>query len=116
MRVKVVSVKVDDDTKRRMDGLRDLNWSEVVRTAIQRRLEAEEALRKPVDRARAKRAGRAIDRLRQSLPAGDYDLAKEIRKWRDPNFPPHTHSPPRSGVSPTPTPSGRRLLQNAPQM
>src|SRR2546427_12621644 len=82
MRVKVVSVKVDDDTKRRMDGLRDLNWSEVVRTAIQRRLEAEEALRKPVDRARAKRAGRAIDRLRQSLPAGDYDLAKEIRKWR----------------------------------
>ena len=88
MRVKVVSVKVDDDTKRRMDGLRDLNWSEVVRTAIQRRLEAEEALRKPVDRARAKRAGRAIDRLRQSLPAGDYDLAKEIRKWRDRNFQP----------------------------
>jgi len=86
--VKVVSVKVDDDTKRRMDGLRDLNWSEVVRTAIQRRLEAEEALRRPVDRARAKRAGSAIDRLRQSLPPGDYDLTKEIRKWRDRNFQP----------------------------
>src|SRR2546428_8473138 len=100
MRVKVVSVKVDDDTKRRMDGLRDLNWSEVVRTAIQRRLEAEEALRKPVDRARAKRAGRAIDRLRQSLPAGDYDLAKGIRKWRVRKILPHTPPPARKGSSP----------------
>jgi len=86
--VKVVSVKVDDDTKRRMEGLRDLNWSEVVRTAIERRLEAEEALRRPIDRARAKRAVRAMDRLRESLPAGDYDLGKEIRKWRDRNFQP----------------------------
>src|SRR3989449_5986047 len=110
MRVKVVSVKVDDDTKRRMDGLRDLNWSEVVRTAIQRRLEAEEALRKPVDRARAKRAGRAIDRLRQSLPAGDYDLAKEIRKWRDRNLPPETHPWPWSGFSPGPARSARGLF------
>ncbi len=83
-----MSVKVDDETKRRMDGLRDLNWSEVVRTAIERRLEAEEALRRPIDRARAKRAGQAMDRLRESLPAGDYDLAKEIRKWRDRNFQP----------------------------
>src|SRR3989442_11226494 len=95
MCVKVVSVKVDDDRRGRMDGLRDLNWSEVVRTAIQRRLEAEEALRKPVDRARAKLAGRAIDRLRQSLPAGDYDLANEIRKWRGRHpFPPNPPPPP----------------------
>src|SRR2546425_9483423 len=95
-----------------MDGLRDLNWSEVVRAAIQRRLEAEEALRKPVDRARAKRAGRAIDRLRQSLPAGDYDLAKEIRKWRGRDLQPETQPSPWRGLSPEPTPAPRgRFLE-----
>src|SRR3989441_10469530 len=94
-----------------MDGLRDLNWSEVVRAAIQRRLEAEEALRKPVDRARAKRAGRAIDRLRQSLPAGEYDLAKEIRKWRGRHLSPEKHPSPGRGLFPGATPGARGALQ-----
>ena len=86
--MRVVSVKVDDETKRRMDRLRDLNWSEVLRSAIRRRLEDEEVLRKPIDRSRAKRAGRSIDRTRESLPAGEYDLAQEIRRWRDRNYQP----------------------------
>jgi len=86
--VRVVSVKVDEETKHRMDRLEHLNWSEILRQAITRRLEAEEALRRPIDRARAKQAGRAIDRLRASLPPGTYDVAKEIRKWRDRNLQP----------------------------
>jgi len=86
--VPTISIKVDDDTKRRMGRLRDLNWSEVIRAAIERHLEEEEALPRPIDRARAKRTGRAMDRLRESLRAGEYDTAREIRKWRDRNFQP----------------------------
>ena len=81
--MKVVSIKVNDETKRRMEQLQHLNWSEILREAIARRLEAEEALRRPIDHARAKRAGRAIDRLRASLPPGEYDVAREVRKRRD---------------------------------
>jgi len=80
--MKVVSLKVDDETKRRMEELRDINWSEVLRRAIQRRLQIEEELRKPIDRRRAIRAAEAIDKFRQKLLVG-WKGAEEIRKWRE---------------------------------
>jgi len=84
--VKVVSVKVDDDTKRAMEGLSDVNWSEVLRGAIRARVELEQSLRIPIDRRRALAAGRAIDAFRASVAPSDFDSTKEIRKWRDRNW------------------------------
>ncbi len=84
--MRVVSVKVDDDTKREMESLSDVNWSEVVRGAIRGRIEVERDLRKPIDRRRALAAARSMDAFRASVPPSDYDSAKEIRKWRDRNW------------------------------
>jgi len=36
----VITVRVDEETKRRMDSI-DVNWSEVIRHAIRRRIEEE---------------------------------------------------------------------------
>ncbi|MEE9173475.1 MAG: hypothetical protein V3U30_00700 [Thermoplasmata archaeon] len=79
----VVSVKVDEETKRRMARLRDINWSEVVRVAIRRRLELEETLRAPVDRREAAEAARRMDAFRERIGPSDYDSTREIRRWRD---------------------------------
>jgi len=80
--VKVVSVKVDEETKARMEALGDVNWSEVVRRSLRARIEAEEILRQDIDRRRATKALATIDRIRASM-SGRWKGAEEIRKWRD---------------------------------
>ncbi|OGS45351.1 MAG: hypothetical protein A3K66_05065 [Euryarchaeota archaeon RBG_16_67_27] len=81
--MEVVSIKVAPETKRRMEHLRDINWSEVLRQAIRRRLELEERLRAPVDRRRALAAARRMDDFRKRVGPSDFDSTREIRKWRD---------------------------------
>ncbi|MFQ6128580.1 MAG: VapB-type antitoxin [Thermoplasmata archaeon] len=79
--MKVVSVKVDEETKKKMESFPDINWSEVIRRSISRRLETEEALRKGIDRKRALRAAMSMDRLRKRS-SGQWSGSEEIRKWR----------------------------------
>ena len=81
--MEVVSFKVDPSTKKRMARIRDINWSEVLRDAIRRRLELEERLRTPIDRRRALEAARHMDEFRTQIGPSDYDSTKEIRRWRD---------------------------------
>ena len=81
--MEVVSVKVDPATKKRMAKFRDINWSEVLREAIRRRLELEERLRSPIDRRRASEAARRMDEFRSLIEPSDYNSTKEIRRWRD---------------------------------
>ena len=81
--MEVVSFKVDGTTKKRMSRIRDINWSEVLRDAIRRRLELEERLPAPIDRRRALEAARRMDEFRAQIGPGDYDSTKEIRRWRD---------------------------------
>jgi hypothetical protein len=71
----VVTVRVDEKTKRRMGQLKHVNWSSVLREAIERKLEQE----KNRDLAKALLAN---DKLRRPAPAG-WDSAKAIRFWRD---------------------------------
>jgi len=73
-------VKVDRATKRRMAKLRNINWSEVVGDAIRRRLDAEEAIRRPTDRRRAAEAARRMGVFRTRVGRGEYDSTREIRK------------------------------------
>jgi hypothetical protein len=81
--VEVVTVKVDRATKRRMAKLREVNWSEVIREAIRRRLDLEEGLRAPFDQRRAMIAAKRMDEFRKRIGPVDFDSTKEIRKWRD---------------------------------
>jgi len=81
--MEVVSFKVDASTKRRMARIRDINWSEVLRDAIRRRLELEERLRAPIDRRQAIEAARRMDEFRSQIGRSEYNSTKEIRRWRD---------------------------------
>ncbi|MEM3440002.1 MAG: hypothetical protein QXG32_03680 [Candidatus Bathyarchaeia archaeon] len=38
--IAVITVRIDEETKRMMDGI-DINWSEVIRRAIRERIEEE---------------------------------------------------------------------------
>jgi hypothetical protein len=80
--MKVVSIKVEDETKAKMEEHPDINWSEVLRKSIHRRLAIEESLHEGVDRRRALRALKSSSALRKKSPEG-WSGAEEIRKWRD---------------------------------
>jgi hypothetical protein len=80
--VEVVSAKVDDDTRRRMRGLPDINWSEVIRQAILNKIEEEEARRIQVDREKIEKAAKETDALRTPSKPG-WDSTEEIRRWRE---------------------------------
>ena len=86
--MEVVSFKVDASTKRRMARLRDINWSEVLRDAIRRRLELEERLRGSANRRGTIEAARRMDEFRSQMGPSGYDSTKEIRRSRDLRRPP----------------------------
>jgi len=66
-----------------MANLPDVNWAEVIREALRERIELEEELRRPIDRARAHRAARGMDAVRTNLPVLRFDSTKEVRRWRE---------------------------------
>lgn len=71
----IVTVRVDEQMKKKMSELRHVNWSGVLREAIERKLEQEQ------DRDLA-RALLTNDRLKRKAPAG-WDSVKVIRFWRE---------------------------------
>ncbi len=73
----LVTVRVDDDLKRRMDRT-PINWSDAIRAAISRII-GEASLRNRV------RAAQLTDRIRTRSPAG-FDSTKVIRQWRDARY------------------------------
>ena len=73
----LVTVRVDEDLKRRMDGLQ-INWSEAIRGAIARIVEER------VHRNRA-RAAQLMDRIRVPSPKG-FDSTRFIREWREARY------------------------------
>ena len=78
--VEVVSARVDEETRRRMRRLPHVNWSEVVRNAIQEKIRDEEK-RHAVDVAKIREAARSTDTLRRKHEG--WDSTKEIRDWRE---------------------------------
>lgn len=70
----VFTVKLDPELKSLMDRYPHINWSEVVREAIKRRISEEEE----------KNLAEALlinERLRRRAPKG-WDSTEEIKKWR----------------------------------
>jgi hypothetical protein len=80
--VEVVSAKVDDETRRRMKRLPDINWSEIIRQAILNKIEEEEARRLQFDKEKLEKAAKETDALRTPSKPG-WDSTEEIRRWRD---------------------------------
>ena len=70
----VVSVRVDPETKKKMEAYKHINWSEVIREAIRERLRAEE-----------RNLARAViinEKLRKKAPKG-WNSTEVIRFWRE---------------------------------
>jgi len=78
--VEVVSARVDEETRRKMQRLRHVNWSEVVREAIQEKIRSEER-RRVKDVEEVHEALRLMGSIRR--PRRGFDGAEEIRKWRE---------------------------------
>lgn len=75
----LITVRVDERTKRRMDEL-SLNWSEAIRKEISRVLEEE-------TRKNRVRAAQIAVRIRMPAAKG-WDSTKVIRAWRDARYGP----------------------------
>ncbi len=71
----IISVRVPDDLKRKMEELSWINWSEIIRLAIQ------SVVNQELGRELAKSV-LITESLRRKAPKG-WDSVKEIRKWRN---------------------------------
>lgn len=75
----IITVRIDEDMKRKMEELRHINWSEVIRSAIARRIEEE--MRRRIDRRRLLWASATTESLRRR--AIGWSSVEEIRRWRE---------------------------------
>lgn len=80
----VVTVRVGEKLKAKMEKLRHVNWSEVIRSAIAQRISVEESLvaRRSINLDLLAKAIDDQDRLRAKT-SGQWSGAEEIRKWRE---------------------------------
>ena len=77
----VVSFRLDRELKSKMDELKHVNWSEVVRTAIRKKVEEELAKMRRVNRERVRRAHERLAELRRRVEG--WSSVAEIRRWRE---------------------------------
>ena len=76
----IISIRIDDELKKRMRQLKHINWSEFIRKAIKEKVEEEERVRR-IDRRRLLRAASLTDALRRKV--AEWSSVEEIRKWRE---------------------------------
>lgn len=70
-----ISVRVDEELKKEMEQMKHVNWSEVIRKAIQEYVTQKEQ----------KNLAKAVlltERIRKIAPEG-YDSTRTIREWRE---------------------------------
>jgi hypothetical protein len=80
----IVNVRIPDDLKTRMSNLPELNWSEIVREAIENKISSER--RRAKDREKIRGALKAQDRIAETLArryTGSWKGTEVIRFWRE---------------------------------
>jgi len=81
-----ITVRISDELREKMRSLSDINWSEVVRRAIEERVALEMARMRKNQKAILE-AGQQVDsifeRLRAKYGVVKYDSSKTVRYWRD---------------------------------
>jgi len=77
----VVSFRISEELKRKMDELSYINWSEVVRRAIAEVVAREEARRRGRDLERVRRAVVKSEALSRRVEG--WSSVEEIRRWRE---------------------------------
>ena len=83
----IVSFRVDKRLKARMDRLRHINWSELLRRYIETVVEQEEMRLRPArDQAAIKRAIEEMDRLAKLSAGSGFIGEEEVVRWRRKRF------------------------------
>jgi len=77
----VISFRIDRRLKERMERLKHVNWSAVVRRAIEEVVRREEAMMRWKDRSAMRAAAIRTDSLRREVPG--WSGVEEIRRWRE---------------------------------
>jgi predicted transcriptional regulator len=77
----VVSFRISRELKRKMDMLSYINWSEVVRKAIEEVVNRELSKLKSKDVEKLKMAALRSEEL--SRKVGGWNSVEEIRRWRE---------------------------------
>lgn len=77
----IISVRLDEETRRKMKLLSYLNWSEIIRQAINQRIKEEESKKRTLDSKMLREAAEITDRIRRPSPS--WSSTEEIRKWRE---------------------------------
>ena len=80
----IFNVRISDDLKIRMGSLPELNWSEIVREAIENRIASEG--RKAKDREKIRAASKTQDRIAETLSRRyprNWKGTEVIRYWRE---------------------------------
>ncbi len=84
----VITVRIDEELKRKMDELSYINWSEVIRRSIINVIEEESKKKreqnKKKDLERIKRASLEAEEFYSYL--GGKESSETIREWRDRNW------------------------------
>lgn len=81
----LVTVRVPEQLRKEMRKLRSVNWSALLREAIQTRVELEQQVTKDLERVR--KGSRRADAVRREISKRhgyiDFDSAETIRYWRE---------------------------------
>ncbi len=77
----VVSFRIDRELKRKMDQLKHINWSEVVRRAIAETIRREEERRRSKDLTKVRKAALRSEIISREVKG--WSSVEEIRKWRE---------------------------------
>ena len=81
----LVTVRVPEQLRKEMRKLRSVNWSALLREAIQTRIELEQQVTKDLERVRkgSRRADAVRREIRKRHGYIDFDSAETIRYWRE---------------------------------
>jgi negative regulator of sigma E activity len=77
--VAIITVRIGENLKKKMEQLKEVNWSEVTRRAIEEKVREMELWR-PLNLDRARKAAKDTDELRRKIVG--WNSSEEIRKWR----------------------------------
>lgn len=85
----LVTVRVPEGLKKQMSKLKSVNWSELLRRAIEERVELEQRSLKK-DWQRVREGSRKADAIRKEIEREygfvDFNSAETIRSWRESRF------------------------------
>ncbi|BAJ50819.1 conserved hypothetical protein [Candidatus Caldarchaeum subterraneum] len=83
----VISFRVDKRLKARIDRLRHINWSELLRRYVETIVEQEERrMRSTKDPTAIRRAIEEMDRLAKLSEGSDWIAEEEVVRWRRRRF------------------------------